>query len=239
MKGTNWRNIMKLIKGFSLAIVLLFATGVRAQTIGGVDAPNAISLRITRVATVSTPEVLVAGSTTTTESSSGNTITAQSATTRYTLSCIIVERTERQYGETTVTIDGGFKNYSNGGFTWMPQCGDFHVEDVVTFYSLEHLVWLSYARGKDTFTHNDRWKPEYANKDLFTLFSRWTVDLSAAADASEELQRSAGINPIVKQPRSHSYAMYEHWYWIDSEEEIAAPVVQAQPHKVSPKVVHQ
>jgi hypothetical protein len=202
---------------FALAVLLL-PIPVKAQKVAGVDAPDAITLRVTQVTAVSTPEQLVAGSTTITESSDGNTIVAESATTRYTLSCIVVRRTESGTGdEKVVTIDGSFKNYPNG-ITWVPMCEGFHVGDVVTFYSLEHLIWLSYTRGGTTYTHNENWKPNYPGDRFYTMRYEWTMDLSKYADISEQAQRDAGL-PVMRQPRSHHYIMYEHPYAVASEEE--------------------
>jgi hypothetical protein len=67
----------------ALAALLIASPTFAQKTIGGVVAPNAITLRVIRITQVNTPEHLIAGSITTTESSSGNTIVVENATTRY------------------------------------------------------------------------------------------------------------------------------------------------------------
>jgi hypothetical protein len=151
------------VKTIFLAVVILIAVPAFAQstkTFGGVQAPEAITLRITKVVNVDEPEHIVDE---VVKSATGNTLTAESADVRYTLRCVVVHVLAHTWeGE---QWDGFFPK------TFRPVCrGYFHVGDRVVFYSLNNLVWLSRTiTNGETFVHGTPWIPTY-QQDKFWSF---------------------------------------------------------------------
>jgi hypothetical protein len=172
------------------------------QTIGGVEAPHAITLRITQVVNVDEPEqgtlrsIWFEPAIQTSTRKFGTRLVAESDTVRYTLSCIIHEGQTTSLGTTVPTWDGDPAWFK-------PECaGQFHVGDVVVFYSLENLIWLSETntQGK-TFVHGSSWKPEYHGDKFWSFKMDYGISATAYGSAKD-------VNRVS----------WEKPYSIDSEE---------------------
>jgi hypothetical protein len=139
-----------------LGLILVTVPAHAQQSIGGVHAPDAITLQIVQVKDVSEAAREVKEGIF--DSVWGNEVVAESSTAIYRLRCAVqYEHMRAGTGPGLDTIDGSFLP------TFEPKCaGEFHVGDKVTFYSLDDLVWLSISRGHSVFTHNVCWK---ADKD--------------------------------------------------------------------------
>jgi hypothetical protein len=192
------------VKGLAILLLAFSATNwVQAQqTVGGVEAPHAITLHITQVVNIDEPEQGTLKSAwfdpamQTTTRKFGTRLFASSDTARYTLSCIIHEGQTTSLGATIPTWDGQ-------PIWFKPECtGTFHAGDGVVFYSLDNLIWLSMTdiHGR-TLVHGPGWKPDY-KIDKFWSFKA-DSGISAAAYGSAK-----GVNQVS----------WEKSYSIDSEE---------------------
>ena len=192
-----------LIVGFVLttslaAVGAAFSGGSAKRTIGGVEAPDAIALRITQVTQVDEPAQYTK---TTTKSFSGDHLVAESDTVRYHLTCLVVKE---EYLDNTETMLHPPKYDGMNLETFEPVCkGNFHVGDVVTFYSLDRLVWLSVKKPNgEEFLHGRNWKPLYNGTDN-NDFSTMSTEFEFA--------------PPGFLPTAHT-KWWEKAYKIDSEE---------------------
>ncbi|MHB8410860.1 MAG: hypothetical protein ACYDDI_02820 [Candidatus Acidiferrales bacterium] len=210
---------------YALLLLLAAPTAV-GQQVGGVNAPDAITLRVIRVTNTDVPEHVVADpdyapTVTVKERSYSIKLMAETSTVRYQLSCGIVDRTETfpdtethhyeypyGYDRKNATVMDWFKEVpvssehpngvATGGFRQGVRCTSFHVGDVVTFYSLDRLIWLSYTDAKGTsYTHGDKWKPDFATPSyLYTMkveFDPYHNDLTGETVKSSMIEAAYTI----------------------------------------------
>jgi hypothetical protein len=199
------------------ALLSLVASPQSAKhLVEGIEAPDAVTLRVTKVIDVSEPEKITYApdGTKITESASGNKVTVESDTIRYTLSCLVRERVEEKPTGRKQTLYDGQTDRD----LFYPVCnGEFHVNDRVTFYSLENLVWLSFTRGRDTIVHGPGWNPEYRGKKFWTFKIDFNTPEMLAIDREkrEQMMKNFGQDPGMP----HHPVEWNKPYSIESEEE--------------------
>lgn len=181
----------------SVVFLLIACTAHAQQVIGGVHAPEAVTLRITQVADVAEHDHKV--NETTTESTSGYEVIAESDTVHYHLRCLVHEK--------EVVIGTWHERTWDENFleTFRPVCPEaFHVGERVVFYSLDNLVWLSRTNGRSVFTHGSGWKPSYGDAPKNNRFEFFKFETGLTPP---------GFNPDVRE------VWFEKQYSILSEEE--------------------